>query len=233
LTFPPISLNDHFLAASSKILGRTASTCAAGGRTCKFLQMYSPDKSTFAEVLRRLVHKFDADKETYLSPGYGEAQARSHFVTPFFKALSWDVENEESKPYHLCDVWEEKGETHGRPDYTFRVNGETKFFIEAKAPSVSIGNAAAILQTKSYAWNSRDILFAGLTHFEEFRFFDASLEPDERSPLIGEAFHLQYTEYLEKIDLIWELSKEKSLSWIARSIPKKRPKVNTLSNSGR
>jgi len=168
-----------------------------------------PTKESFAKTLDNLVKKFDADKETYLSPGYGEAQARSHFITPFFKALGWDVENEAAVPFHLCDVWEEKGETAGRPDYTFRINGETKFFVEAKAPSVSLGTAAAVLQTKAYAWNSRDVLFAGLTHFEEFRFFDASLEPDERNPLNGEAFHLQHTEYLGKVDLLWELSRER------------------------
>src|SRR5579859_3206291 len=166
-------------------------------------------KESFARALENLVRKFDADRETYLSPGYGEAQARSHFITPLFKALGWDVENEAAVPFHLCDVWEEKGETAGRPDYTFRINGETKFFVEAKAPSVSLGTAAAVLQTKAYAWNSRDVLFAGLTHFEEIRFFDASLEPDERNPLNGEAFHLQHTEYLGKIDLLWELSRER------------------------
>jgi len=125
-------------------------------------------KESFAKSLEGLVKKFDADKETYLSSGYGEAQARSHFITPFFKALGWDVENEAAVPFHLCDVWEEKGETTGRPDYTFRINGETKLFVEAKAPSVQLGSAAAVLQTKTYAWNSRDVLFAGLTTVAAF-----------------------------------------------------------------
>jgi hypothetical protein len=171
--------------------------------------MAAATKESFARALEGLVRKFDADRETYLSPGYGEAQARSHFITPFFKALGWDVENEAGVPYHLCDVWEEKGETEGRPDYTFRVGGQTKFFVEAKAPSVPLSNVAHILQTKRYAWNSREIFFAGLTDFEEFLFFDASLEPDEKRPRDGEAFDLQYTKYQEKIDLLWELSKER------------------------
>ena len=171
--------------------------------------MAAATKELFAKTLEALVRKFDADRETYLSPGYGEAQARSHFITPLFKALGWDVENEASVPYHLCEVWEEKGETEGRPDYTFRLNGQTKFFVEAKAPSVPLSNVAHILQTKRYAWNSRDIFFAGLTDFEEFLFFDASLEPDEKRPRDGEAFHLQYNEYLDKLDLLWELSRER------------------------
>jgi len=166
-------------------------------------------KESFAKALEALVRKFDSDLQTYTSQGYGEAQARSHFITPFFKALGWDVENEAGVPYHLCEVWEEKGETEGRPDYTFRLNGQTKFFIEAKAPSSSLATPPSILQTKSYAWSSRDVLLAGLTHFEEFRFFDASLEPDERRLLDGQAFHFQYTEYLDNLDLLWELSPQR------------------------
>ncbi len=171
--------------------------------------MVTVTKESFATTLQALVRKFEADRDTYLSPGYGEAAVRTQFISPFFKALGWDVENEASVPYHLCDVWEEKGETAGRPDYTFRINGQTKFFVEAKAPSAPLNNVAHLLQTKRYAWNSRDIFFAGLTDFEEFLFFDASLEPDERRPLDGEAFHLQYTEYLNKLDLLWEFSRER------------------------
>jgi len=166
-------------------------------------------KDSFAEAVERLVRKFDADRETYLSPGYPETQARTHFISPFFKALGWDVENEQGLPYHLCEVWEEKGETQGRPDYTFRLGSQTKFFVEAKAPSEELDNVQHILQTKRYAWNSRDVYFAGLTDFEAFRFFDASLEPDLRRPLVGEAFHFLYTEYLKNLDTLWELSRER------------------------
>jgi len=169
----------------------------------------APTKDTFARALEGLVRKFDSDRDTYLSPGYGEAQARSHFITPFFKALGGDVENEQALPYHLCEVWEEKGETQGRPDYTFRIGGQTKFFIEAKPPSGRIDIVEHILQTKGYAWNSRVVWFAGLINFEEFLFFDATLKPDKRRSRIGEAFHLLYTEYLKDIDRLWELSKER------------------------
>jgi type I restriction-modification system DNA methylase subunit len=167
-------------------------------------------KDSFAQAVEGLVRKFEADRDTYLSPGYNESAARLQFINPFFNALGWDVENAAGAPYHLCDVWvEESSETAGRPDYTFRVNGQTKFFVEAKAPSADLDNVGHILQTKRYAWSSRDIHFAGLTDFEEFRFFDASLVPDERRPLDGQAFHLQYTEYLKSLDVLWELSRER------------------------
>jgi predicted type IV restriction endonuclease len=81
------------------------------------------------ESLEKLVGKFDADKAFYLSKEYPEAQARVDFITPFFKALGWDVENEAGRPHHEREVVVERGEsdTTGRPDYSFRVSGQTKF----------------------------------------------------------------------------------------------------------
>ncbi|SRR6267142_1278701 len=157
------------------------------------------NKESFAKALQSLLRKYELDRDTYISPEYNEAQARSQFISPFFRALGWDVENEAGVPYNLCDVWEEKGETHGRPDYTFRLDAQTKFFIEAKAPCPDVSNVDHILQTKRYAWNSRDVFYAGLFDFEEILFFDASLEPDERRPRDGEAFHLIFNEYLSNI----------------------------------
>ena len=54
----------------------------------------------FTESLEKLVRKFDADKHHYLSKDCSEAQARIDFITPFFKALGWDVENEAGLPHH-------------------------------------------------------------------------------------------------------------------------------------
>ncbi|MGC1829758.1 MAG: N-6 DNA methylase [Candidatus Acidiferrales bacterium] len=150
------------------------------------------------------------DRGTYLSSQYNEMQTRTQFISPLLEALGWDVRNEAGVPYHLCEVWEEKGETHGRPDYTLRINGQTKFFLEAKSPSDQL-SSADILQTKRYAWNAArgDVFFAAISDFEQFRFFDASLVPNEKSPLDGEAFHLIYKEYDSKIDTLWELSRER------------------------
>ncbi len=76
----------------------------------------NPD--SFRGHLEKLIANFNADKEHYLSKAYSEAQARVDFVTPFFKALGWDVENQAGLPHHERAVIVEKGETEGRPDYS-------------------------------------------------------------------------------------------------------------------
>ncbi len=154
----------------------------------------------FSAKLEKLIAKFEADREHYLSKAYPEAQARVDFITPFFKALGWDVENEAGLPHHQREVIVEKGEaeTEGRPDYSFRLAGQTKFFVEAKAPSEPLDSAKHILQAKGYAWNTKQVFFVILTDFEEFRFYDASIKPDERNPDEGLLLTLKYTDYLTK-----------------------------------
>lgn len=138
----------------------------------------------FREKIESLAAKFEKDKAHYLSKGYPEAQVRLDFLDPFFKALGWDVENKGQKPPHERDVIVElHPETSGRPDYNFRINGVTKFFVEAKAPSESLDNIKHILQAKSYAWSTKEVYFVVLADFEEYNrmskiveeYYDASL----------------------------------------------------------
>jgi hypothetical protein len=89
--------------------------------------------NSFKATLEKLIRRFDADRTHYLSKGYNEAQARVDFISPFFKALGWDVENEEGLAHHEREVVVEAAEdTGGRPDYGFRVSGQTRFFVEAR-----------------------------------------------------------------------------------------------------
>jgi len=165
---------------------------------------------TFRETLQTLISKFEKDRTHYLSRGYLEAQVRIDFINPFFNALGWDIENRAQKPPHERDVIVELSpETTGRPDYNFRLNGATKFFVEAKAPSVPLDDVNHILQAKSYAWSTKEVYFVVLTDFEEFRLYDASLKPNPRFPDEGLIFDLKYTDYLPNIEKLWELSRER------------------------
>ncbi len=167
-----------------------------------------PDIDSFKEKLLSLISKFEKDKTHYLSKGYPEAQVRVDFINPLFKALGWDIENKAQKPPHERDVIVELSpETTGRPDYNFRIIGATKFFVEAKAPSVALDDINHILQAKSYAWSTKEVYFVILTDFEEFKLFDASLKPNPRFPNEGLIFDFKYTDYLGNIEKLWELSK--------------------------
>jgi adenine-specific DNA-methyltransferase len=168
------------------------------------------DIESFREELQSLISKFEKDKNYYLSKGYLEAQVRLDFINPFSKALGWDIENKAQKPPHERDVIVELSpETTKRPDYNFRINGVTKFFVEAKSPSVALDDVNHILQAKSYAWSTKEVYFVVLTDFEEFRLYDASLKPNPKFPNEGLIFNLKYRDYLDSIEKLWELSRER------------------------
>jgi len=171
----------------------------------------SASLASFKATVGELARRFESDRSYYLSKSYSEAQARVDFITPFLKALGWDVENETGLPHHQREVIVERGEseTTGRPDYSFRIGGQTKFFVEAKAPSEGLDNPHHVLQAKGYAWNTRSVFFVILTDFEEFRFYDASRQPDERNPDEGLLLKLKCAEYLENAERLWDFSRER------------------------
>src|SRR5262245_17776395 len=86
-----------------------------------------------------LVARFAEHTEDYHAAGYKETQVRREFVDPFFKALGWDVANEKGAAEAYKEVIHEdaiKAEgTTKAPDYSFRIGGVRKFFVEAKKPS--------------------------------------------------------------------------------------------------
>jgi predicted type IV restriction endonuclease len=43
------------------------------------------------DTVKRLVDRFDQNRDAYLSGSYNEAQLRHEFLGPFFTALGWDV----------------------------------------------------------------------------------------------------------------------------------------------
>jgi len=69
---------------------------------------------TFRSELKKLIRKFEADQQFYLSKDYLEAQARVDFVTPLFKALGWDVENEAGLAHHQREVIVERYEAESK-----------------------------------------------------------------------------------------------------------------------
>lgn len=169
--------------------------------------------ATFKATIEKLVRRFDSDRSHHLSKNYSEAQARVDFITPFFKALGWDVENDQGLAHHSREVVVELAEdTRGRPDYGFRTLGQTKFFVEAKAPSEQLATAKYAIQAKSYAWSTKQVFFVVLTDFAVFRFYDASIKPDVRKPKEGLLLELKYTEYLPGLAKLWEFSRERVLA---------------------
>lgn len=162
----------------------------------------------------RLVKKFEDNYERYKNPSYNEEQLKQEFINPFFKALGWDMENEEdAAPQYRDVIFEDSIEVAGNkkaPDYCFTMAGQRKFFVEAKKPSININkDREPAFQVRRYGW-SADLPVSILTDFEEFAIYESRSKPKKSdSPSKYRIQYFNYKKYVEKWDYIYErFSKE-------------------------
>ena len=47
--------------------------------------------------IHKLVEKYEADRNFYLTDRYNETQVRSDFLDPLFELLGWDIKNRAGK----------------------------------------------------------------------------------------------------------------------------------------
>ena len=155
----------------------------------------------------RLVDQFESNLDSYKSGKYNEAQLRSEFLDPFFKALGWDLDNTQGLAEAYKDVVHEDAIRIGgavkAPDYCFRIGGTRKFFLEAKKPSVDIGGeTSAAYQLRRYAWSAK-LPLSILSDFEEFAVYDCRIKPNKPdSAATARVFLCRFQDYPDKWDWI-------------------------------
>jgi Eco57I restriction-modification methylase/restriction endonuclease TaqI-like protein/type I restriction and modification enzyme subunit R-like protein len=160
--------------------------------------------------LTELVERFDRNREAYLSGQYNETRVRVEFIDPFFTLLGWDVHNNDGHAEAYKDVYHEDaikiGGATKAPDYSFRIGGTRKFFLEAKKPSVNIKeDISPAYQLRRYAWSAK-LPLSILTDFEELAVYDCRVKPAEGDKAsTARIQYLKYTEYAEKWDEIYSI----------------------------
>ncbi len=133
-----------------------------------------------------LCDRFEERVAEVKAPEYKEAVARVEFISPFFKALGWDVDNEQHRSIYEKDCVLEKAEliegSARSADYAFRRPGThlIAFYVEAKKPAVDILNHTDCHQAVRYGWNAGTPLVV-LTDFEQFLILDSRAEADRHN----------------------------------------------------
>jgi hypothetical protein len=159
------------------------------------------------DAIARLVERFDRNQSAYLNPAYNETQLRREFLDPFFRALGWDVDNAAGHAEQYKEVVHEDaikvGISTRAPDYSFRVGGQRKFFVEAKKPAVNLkDDSAPAYQLRRYAWSGK-LPLSVLSDFQEFVVYDCRVKPapaDRAST--ARTLYVPYTHYEERWDEI-------------------------------
>ena len=165
-----------------------------------------------------LVERFEEQHDSYKMASYNETLTRRDFIDPFFKALGWDIDNENGYAESYREVIHEDrvkvGKATKAPDYSFRlVGGKRLFFVEAKKPSVVVKDEIhAAYQVRRYGWSAK-LPLSIITDFGEFAIYDCTKKPvptDKAS--VARIKYLTFQHYLKEFDFIWEtFSKERVL----------------------
>lgn len=163
-------------------------------------------------TIKQLIEKYKSDRNYYLTNKYNETLLRSDFLDPFFELLGWDIKNNLGKPTNEREVILEEAlkasasEHSKKPDYTFRLFSERKFFLEAKKPCVKIetDNETA-KQIRRYGFTAK-LKISVLSNFEYLIIYDTSVKVEKDDffhKAIVKKYH--YTEYESKFDEIKRL----------------------------
>jgi len=159
------------------------------------------------DSVAELMERFGASRSEYHQGHYNETQTRIDYVNPLFSALGWDINNSEGLSEVHRDVVHEDavkiGGTTKAPDYSFRIGGARKFFVETKKPSVNLYLLESpAFQLRRYAWTVKMPLSI-LTSFEEFAIYDTRVPPDKKDPAKRARLdYFKYTDYAAKWDEI-------------------------------
>jgi len=135
--------------------------------------------------IQDLVNKYCFGRDDYLKATYNETQLRSDFLDPLFELFGWDIKNTTGKPTNEREVLLEEtlkanaSENSKKPDYTFRLFSERKFFLEAKKPSVSIvANIDNAKQVRRYGFTAK-LKVSVLSNFEFLLIYDCSVKVEK------------------------------------------------------
>ncbi len=175
-------------------------------------------KEQAIQKIAELVERFSEQYDSYRKAEYNETLTRRDFIDPLFKALGWDMDNEQGYAEAYREVIHEDrlkiGTATKAPDYSFRLpGGKRLFFVEAKKPGVSVKDEIQpAYQIRRYGWSAK-LPVSIITDFEEFSIYDCTVKPNPADKAsVARIGYFTFKDYLTQFDFIWDtFSKERVL----------------------
>jgi type I restriction-modification system DNA methylase subunit len=158
-------------------------------------------QSKARERIQEIIEKFRREQAAGVIGQYNESETKTGFIEPLLQALGWNTQDRN-------EVGLEEKISGGRVDYSLKIKGSPKIYIEAKPPRAKLTKPEAISQAITYGYNKRSVPWVLLTDFQELRLFDVTIRPNKRNLEAGLRMDLTYDHFLEKFEDLWLLSKE-------------------------
>lgn len=155
------------------------------------------NQETAYNEIEHLVKDFKS-MPTTRRKGLSEAQTRSGYIMPFFRALGWDINN-------LNEVNPEEKVSRGWVDFSFRIGNIPRLFLETKRADEDLNDPRWVKQAIDYAW-TKSVTWALLSDFEGLRVFNAELKTE--NPFLAKFLEFNLETYLTDFERLWWLSKQ-------------------------
>ncbi|MGB7568263.1 MAG: DUF5655 domain-containing protein [Chitinivibrionales bacterium] len=132
------------------------------------------DKTTasFVKAIKPKIANFKARS-------INEAQTKEWLIKPFFETLGWDFSNPDEV------IPEDDDSTGKKPDYSFTIDGNAKFLVEAKPISNPLTDNKMITEKLNYCLNSQ-VPFLIITNGELYKIYYVELKGVGKDKLLQE-----------------------------------------------
>src|SRR4030065_1047299 len=119
-------------------------------------------QSKAREMIQQLVEKFRHEEAAGVIGQYNESETKTGFIEPLLQALGWNTQDRN-------EVGLEEKISRGRVDYSLKIKGSPKIYIESIPPRARLNKTETISQAITYGYNKRSVPWVLLTDFPESR----------------------------------------------------------------
>ena len=168
-------------------------------------------KDKAKKELESLMNYFSRNEAALKQGDSNEDEVIRHYISPMFRALGWDFNNDKRKDLHKLEVRAQitfkANNRDYRPDFNFNYSGgDVAFYLDAKAVPVHLDrDKNSALQVRGYGWNDKKPVCV-LTDFQEFAVYNCTIEPKlSDSVKVGLIKYIKYEDYLkdQNFDFLW------------------------------
>jgi hypothetical protein len=161
------------------------------------------DQEQAKNEIKRLIALYDDLVKTGQYEKFNEDETCRKLILPLFKALGWDTDAK-----NIADevVGQSPAGGQKRVDYSFNINSQPVLFLEAKQLSADLYDPTYANQIINYGY-SKTVKWVVLSDFEGIKVFNSLVKTRKLSEKT--IIDLKHTEYLEKFDILWLLSKKR------------------------
>ncbi|MBI2542987.1 MAG: N-6 DNA methylase [Candidatus Aenigmarchaeota archaeon] len=167
--------------------------------------------------IRDLVQNYYNNKDKLSKDS--ETDTRVKFIDRMFEALGWDVFGSTVSDEVLREVGiQEKEGRKKKADYTFKINGISRFVVEAKSMGESVFDPVFIVQAINYAYN-KACSWAVLTNFHKLAIY--YIDRNVNTPFYKIDFG-DMSAFDQNFEILWYLSKENVINNLLETEAKRR-----------